>query len=461
MKTFWAQPRYVYLIAVLLLWANFSSHILSTLSLEKYLDGEFPSESFVFSRLVYDLEHGTQAHGGLMLKYNHVGPLYKSVDMNDYAVFKKQLEAGQDEVHIYPSHAGLQDDLVFPIWQGLDWVTTKVLEVARPDSRWDVRLRTVNYYYYNLVSQTLVALVNALVISGFVFWAARQFAPLCGWLALAAIILLMPVLGFYGRSLWWMEWSWFLPTILVLYGMRTKEGWGKAPSFLRTCVLAALAGAAVCMKVLMGYEFVPPVMVGAIIPVTFYAIYRQWGMFAWLRATFIIGLGCLIGAAVAMYVHYDTLTAAGMDAMEIMKGRYQLRAYGGETMTSHVGELWRSTQSSVWGVIGGYFISPKELSIPQIILMAPFLLWCVRYFKEGRTQCSVALRRLYDSFVAVIALGVIGGIAMLVILKGHAYIHGYDIAIWAIPTNIFLFIFYAIRIIGLDKNPDLLVEDRA
>ena len=107
-------------------------------------------------------------------------------------------------------------------------------------------------------------------------------------------------------------------------------------------------------------------------------------------------------------------------------------------------------------VIAGYFISGKELSLPQLLIMAPFLMWLWRYIRTDRNQVSLPLKRLYDGFIAAIVFGLIGGLAMLVILKGHAYIHGYDIVIWAIPTNIFLLIFYAIRIIGVD----LIVKDR-
>lgn len=450
------KPATVFWVSVLILWLNFSGHILSTLPLGKYLDQEFFSERYVFSRLVYDLQHGTQAKGGFMLIDDHVTDLYKSVDMHDYEAYKQRLDAEDTPRYsLYLSHYGLQDDLIFPLWQGLEWVKNKVLEHARPGSRWDTRLRTVNYYYYNMISQSLIALINAVVISLIVLWSARQFSTRHAWLILGMILIAQPVLTFYGRSLWWMMWSWFLPFVLVLYSAYQNGSYQDKMKISTAAITAVAAGIAVCVRTLMGYEYVAPTMVSAMVPLVFYAIYRNWGVSHWFKVSFIIGAGCLIGALAGLYLHYQALQDYGVDPIETMKDRYEVRAYGGEAATTKGGEILKSTQASFFSVLGGYLIDPKELSLPEILFLSPFLWWLWGYLKKGgRGAYAPVQRRLYDALSAAIGVSFLGGVAMLVILKGHAYIHGYDIIIWSIPLNIFLLIFYAVRIIGLDKSPD-------
>ncbi len=447
------RPAILFAISIILLWLNFSSHLLSTLPLKKFINGEFQSERYVFSRLVYNLKHGQSAEGGFMLVDNQVDMLQNSVERDDYTEYKRRLSENEISYSPYLSHYGLQDDLVFPIWQGLKALKIKILEKARPGSRWHKRLQTLDYYYYNLVSQSLVALLNAIAIALLIRWAGVTFSVQVGWLTLGLVLLTMPVLTFYGRSLWWMMWSWFLPCLISLqiFSAQTEKG-----GYIRLAMAAFLMCGAVCVNTLMGYEYVAPSMMGALVPIVFYAFMNNWSVRQWFVTSFIVGIGAVIGFLIAIYLHYDALQTYGVDPAQLIKSRYEMRAHGGETAVVKAGEILKSTQSSLLAVIGGYLVSAKELSIPQILFMTPFLVWLVKYFRGERSLASEKLRGIYDGFIAAIAFGMAGGIAMLMILKGHAYIHGYDIVIWAIPTNIFLLIFYAFRIMGVDK----IIKDR-
>ncbi len=453
MKAWLKKPSVVFWGCVFVLWLNFSGHLLSTLPLKKYLDGEFFSERFVFSRLVYNLKHGEDAQGGFMLRYDHVDDLYKSVDRDDYALFKERLEKGDDKIaRVYTSHYGLQDDLMMPVWRGLERVKDKVLETARPGSRWHKRLQTLDYYYYNLISQTLVALVNALVLGSILFWVAKQFSARHAWVVLGLILVFQPVLTFYGRSMWWMMWSWFLPFAIVLFLAYRFGSYRNNMSLSLSLITAVLAGLAVCVRTLMGYEYVSPTMVGAMVPIVFYAVYQRWGLASWFLTSFIVGLGCLIGALSAMYMHYNALQDFGFNPRDVFEYSYQVRAYGGEATSAVTGEIAESVVAPFWQVLGGYLVSPKELAPPQILFMLPCFIWMWGYFKKGgRRQISDDRRRLYDAFLASAGVSFFGAVSMLVILKGHAYIHGYDIIIWSLPLNIILLIFYSVLMLGL-KN---------
>ena len=83
-----------FLGAVILLWLNFTNHSFSSLSLEKFLEGEFRSEGYAISRLIYNLDHGHDAKGGFMLMYKNIDMLEKSTHKEDFKRFK---EANDDK----------------------------------------------------------------------------------------------------------------------------------------------------------------------------------------------------------------------------------------------------------------------------------------------------------------------------------------------------------------------------
>lgn len=440
----------LFIVSFVMLSLNFSGHLLSTLPLKKFLDGEFPSERFAFSRLVYNLEHGTEAAGGFLLRYEDAEPLYKSVDRDDYTAFKEKVtQESESTTQAYYSHAGLQDDLVFPLWQGLENLKAHILKNAREGSRWHKRLQTLDWYYYNLISQTIIALVNALVIGLFVLWVGKSFKPAHGWLVLAMLLLLSPVLTFYGRSIWWMMWSWFLPMMITLWGLYgCKEN---RPKLVRNIVLAFMVMIAIFTKTAMGYEFVSTIMVSALVPVVFYAVLNSWRFWQWVRVSIIFGVACFVGFVMAVLYHWNLIEALGRDPAQFFQSHFEMRSSGGETLSPD-SVMYKSTQASLLSVILGYLIKTKELSIPQIILMVPLLVWLKKNIKTKRFDFYKKWSKIDQAFVASISVSLLGGISMLMILKGHAYIHGYDIVIWMIPMNLLLFTFYALRLVPFTLN---------
>ncbi len=432
-----SSPSLFFAVAVLALWLNFSGHILSTLPLKHFLDGEFPSERYVFSRLVYNLDHGTDAEGGFMLYYEATNPLYQSVHKSNYAQFKYDLQSGNTQTSMtYVSHYGLQDNLVFPLWQGLEWVKAYLLEKIAPDSHWHNRLKMLDWYYYNMISQGLVALLNAAAIGLFLLWGARNFSVRQGWISLALVLVMLPALTFFGRSLWWMMWSWYLPMLITLWGLHFIGG--RKPGWAFSVVLGVLAGAAICLKALMGYEYLAPVMVAAMVPPVFYAVWKNWGWMNWFLVSCVMGALCLAGALAAIYLHIQALEDYGQNPWSTLMSLYEMRAYGSAQMETETSAIALSTRVPLWEVLGSYLIYPKAIAIPQILLMLPFLVLLYRGRRDLKTWDSLS-----RAFTAAIGVSFLGGLSMLVVLKGHAYIHAFDVVTWCIPMNLFLLGFYA------------------
>lgn len=426
--------------SIFLLWMNFSGHTLSTLSFDKFLEGEFESERFAISRLVYSLNHGLESQGGFMLRYSAAEGLRKSVNREDYATFKK--EKSNHNIEIYYSHTGIQDDLLWPLWLGLKQIKTSMLKLYKPGTRWHERMQTLDLYYFILITQWFVAFLNALVISLFIFWSAREINNRVGWMTLLSVLIFMPVLTYFGRSIWWMEWSWYLPFLIILGWMHCRPAYG----WLDALLSGALAGLAVGLKTAMGYEFVPTIMISVLIPPAFYAFKYHWSLRQWAGFSLIIGILALCGFIAAFIEHWKALENFNIDPRDFIQSHFAMRAYGGYGALQ--GEMADSVKASAGLVILGYLFLPKELMIPEIIFLAPFLwmLWTRRK--------TIMSDRIFAGFTAAITLGFIGALSMFVILKGHAYIHGFDVVAWSIPLNLLLCVLYARHVDSALRMPE-------
>lgn len=137
------------------------------------------------------------------------------------------------------------------------------------------------------------------------------------------------------------------------------------------------------------------------------------------------------GFLAAIYHHYNVLENAGFDALETIKSRFMMRASdAGATGDSEIAE---SVRSSVYGVIAKYVFVPQKIALPEILYLLPVII-CLKNWKENAPLFSAMLAAF------------IGSLSMFIILKGHAYIHGFDTVAWYIPLNILIILWGAVWI---------------
>lgn len=440
------KPCFLFLFTAFVLFFNFYDHRLSSLSLHRFLDNEFPSEGFAISRLVHNLNQGAASEGGFMIRYDHVDILRGAVDKEPYKDFKAGLDGA--DYQVYMSHAGYQDDLIWPLWRGLSAVKSWLLETKKPGSRWHTRMMEYDLYYFMLVTQVVLSLVNALILALAFLWISRILSPAAALLCLGGFLVFIPEITFFGRSIWWMMGVWFIPFLISAWALELNKG-----AALKGVVLAltgAIAGGALMLKTLMGYEFTSTIMVAALIPFAFYALLSGWNLRTWIMQSAVVSALVLAGFTGAIYTHFNQIQATGHDALQVIQSRFEMRAHGGETLdTSKNMALIESTHENIFAVIGKYLLSGEELTWPLIIFAFPFLIWLVRGIRQsGIREFWRAMAPLDRAISGAVGLGFLGGVSMLVILKGHAAIHGFDIVIWALPMKIFLLMFYARKILS-------------
>ncbi len=438
MALFSKAPVFV-LIATLLLAANFSGHMFSSLPLKRFLNNEFPSEAHMITRLAYNSEGSTQDHSGFMLYSPVVEELFLAADKEPYKDIRQTINNNPKDIVIYQSHVGLQDEMLYPVWKMLFKLRDNVLEKAREGSRWQKRMQSYDLYYIVKITQAFVALFNGLIIALILLWVFKQFSIKTAYIALALVLVLMADLTFFGRSMWWIMGVWFLPFLIMSmsYLMARGQPLRTAPLLLASI----LAGLGLTLKTSLGYEFASTIMVSAVVPVTFYAMLNKWSFKSWFIQCLPVGIFQLAGLALTFWLHAQALESGGWDPIALLKETFEGRAHGNGHFDALEDLVGDSVNSSVLGVWASYIFGYKNMGLPQFILMSPLLFWLWTRRKDWKTGFTKVAEE--KALLTGIALGGLGALSMFTILKGHAYIHSYDVAAWSIPMNLLLMVFYA------------------
>jgi hypothetical protein len=418
---------------------NFAGHMFSSLPLKRFLNNEFPSEGHVITRLAYNSENIMHDYGGFMLNSSEVETLFLATSQEPYKNFTQRLKNSPDGVWVYQSHLGLQDDLLYPVWAGLFKLRDYVLSIARDGSRWQERMQRYDLFYIVKITQSFVALFNGLIIALVLLWVFKQFSVKTAYISLVLVLALLADFTFFGRSMWWIMGLWFIPFLIVTAALRVNGG-----QPLRVFALlgvSALAGTALSLKTSIGYEFTSTVMVSAVIPVTFYAVLNGWRFREWFMQCLPIGIFQLTGLVLTLFLHAQALESVGYDPLEILRTSFEVRAHGGEMAKELDGLMDKSVHASFIGVWAGYLFGYKGMGLPQFILMLPLLGWLWARRKDWKSGFTDAAEE--KALLTCVALGAFGALSMFTILKGHAYIHGFDVVAWSIPMNLLLMAFYA------------------
>lgn len=435
------QVTCLFLVSFSLLFMNFYDHRLSGLSASKFIENEYPSERFVIQRIVHDQHRDPAEYGGLMITYDDAETAH-AFDRDSSKEFEDKKNEILEKIDarleptVYASHAAFQLTVLQPVWSGLSLLKTEILKHISPESRTAKRLQTNAEFYIYKVSQAFAAILSALVLTLFLLWTRREFSLAVAYITLAGILVLCPSLTYFARNLWWMMGLWFLPMVVVFWGYSLSKN--QMPKILSLVVMGALAGLGVFMRVSCGYEYASTVMMSALVPVVYYSVKKDVSKIIFIRAIMIVGGLVFCGFLAAIYHHYLVLEHAGFDGIETIKSRFMMRSSDAGSVDPNADGyqlVAESVKASVWGVLAKYLYAPQGIALPEILYLIPVLL-CWKKWQEPSSK---------PLFCAMIA-AFIGAISMLVILKGHAYIHGFDIVVWSVPLNLLIILWGAVQL---------------
>lgn len=149
------------------------------------------------------------------------------------------------------------------------------------------------------------ALLVALALGALVGYVRRMLGTVPA-LLFAATAILAPWMVAFAQSLYWVMWTWLLPTIAAFaFGRRALvDGRGLA-------VLLAALFATALLKMLCGYEYVTTVLVAASVPVVWYGVRDGHGLLRILGRLVAMAAAGTVALAAAMVIHVGSQTEVG------------------------------------------------------------------------------------------------------------------------------------------------------
>jgi hypothetical protein len=242
-------------------------------------------------------------------------------------------------------------------------------------------------------------------------------------LCIAAIF--SPWLVNVSGNLYWMAWTWFLPTVLVLW-LSSRSGYETlSDRFGRSACAAYFA--VVALKCACGYEYLPSILIMSFLPVVYFWARDRHSATDAIRSVCKIGIaGCAAFGAVLLthaYLRAGSISA-GIRAIasDVTRRTY---ASGGEaqemlgngaSVVEVIGLYFgRLFQPIVAGITEPFYVTLGVLAVFAILLMA----W------KGKHR---ALGIVF--FVSILA-----PMSWLIAAKGHSFVHPHiNAVLWDMPT---------------------------
>ena len=238
-------------------------------------DGLFISHQLDSERLVLDgLLHGRHKDGTLRLgTYSRPGMLYQDplvhllyTKKNKKGVFSEYQSQFGLQLYFFSALAGtLSDDVDF--------------------------------------LQSVCALLMALVVAGFYLALEKEFSP-SGALCFCIPLVFSPWVVIFARNLYWVEATWFLPTLVTLV-----FGKGAFESGRRLMLMLLLLSLALLVKFLCGYEYITTIVIAAFVPLVYYAVKSRVGVRRTVMPTLLVGICVLLAFGVAVTFHARNLSS--------------------------------------------------------------------------------------------------------------------------------------------------------
>lgn len=158
----------------------------------------------------------------------------------------------------------------------------------------------------------LVALMMALVIAGFFLGLSSVFST-SGALAFCLSLVTSPWVTLFGRDLYWVEFTWFLPALVVLL-----LGGAALESGIAAALLYSLLALSFLIKFLCGYEYVTTIVFAAALFVPVHAFRRRASSASLIRHLVAVCAAAVAAFSVAIILHAHAIEG------DVVKGLGQI-----------------------------------------------------------------------------------------------------------------------------------------
>ena len=271
---------------------------------------------------------------------------------------------------------------------------------------------------YEVYLELICSLATALVFSLIIVLIRVKYNSLFA-ACFAAVFLLSPWLVNFAGSVYWVEFTWFVPMLIGL----VCAIWIDSKWIRRVCYIIAYVS--IMIKSLCGYEYISTIMMGLIsfllidLSVSVMKKDRQKAV-SLSRTVFIIGCAALAGFVTAVCIHASIRGDGNMiSGIRNIVSEDVLRRAGGGSLNSFGQEYWPSLNASVWEVIRKYFhfktdiIVGLDANIFPTLCILPIVIFVHDYVKKNFNFEEAAM---YIVFFLT-------GMSWIILGKSHSYIH--------------------------------------
>lgn len=382
------------LASVVLLWGNFGLNLLSMANFVWFDLHQRGSESLVVGRLLENKKEGPGSQFGMMGWLTNATMVTKRDRVEgQYRLYSSSSPGftnfGYDR---YSSQFGGQAVLL----NGVDHVVETFLDLAVKSKI--ARSKFMEKVTENKVVllQLFVALVNAIIVSLFIFWFALEFGYATGWVLLL-LTLSSPWLTVFGRNLYWLMGTWYLPAVISAWLCWFWDRSAKRSIGASILFLAGIFGgnlASVFLKATMGYEYLSTITLAQMTIIVFYVIKWNWGWIAQLFALGVSGTGAVAGFSGALWIHFNQLKLAARGQTEAATQRLSL--FVGNRMIGDVKavrqEYGGNASGNVLVIVAKYLFGVWNLFLPFFLFLFPFGYVAWHVIRTPSNEADRALR---------------------------------------------------------------------
>lgn len=418
----------------LAIWANFGLNLLSLANPPWFAGNQTDSEALVVARLVQNHAAGKGSDFRMLGYYTNAA--LEDMELRFSTPYRlytgQQNDLANYTYDLYRSQYGGQ---AVPLGWLDDLVSTAVH--SYPLSRFigpGIEARWIGNRVQLL--QLAVAAANAFIIVGLILWFVSEFGLGVGW-CLVALTLASPWLSVFGRNLYWMVGTWFVPLVTTAWlgrwfdGLRQPSGRDRA--LLMVGVVLGMGGG-IFIKSTMGYEYMSTITLAQFTVVLFYALKWGWRWQGTLTALAFSGFAAVSGFAAAVQLHLSQLAesfgGSRPEALEHFRYLISHRAVGNPSMLMQK----FGTTGSRLGNIFCYVFLPPQGYLPFFLFLIPFLIVAIRVIRKKRQPSGSSIRPL--AWATVFSFS--APLSWYVLAKGHSLMHPHiNYILWHLPTMFF------------------------
>lgn len=302
-----------------------------------------------------------------------------------------------------------------------------------------------NYFKLKVI-KTLNALLTALCIVLFIGWVYRNNGFGCSIIT-GTLLLLSPWLNNFSHNLWWSFWNFYVPFLSALLLLEYYYNNPKKYSFWGLGLVFFFAILIKC--IFSGFEYITTILLSAICPLVYYAIYDNKSAIDFIKTSFLAGLSMIVAiitAIVILILQIASVSGSINDGIQHILYSFIKRSTISESM-AHESLIGNTLSDIFFKYLGGnafglgFLPSSFKITFGLLILII-FICSIITYLLDKKETNKA--KKTNNTLIITTFFSLICPFSWLIIFKQHAAAHPHiDYIIWYIP-----FLLYGFVIIG-------------